>query len=294
MSHAWMPLYVGDYLGKTRRLSALEHGVYMLLIMEYWQSRGLPNDDAQLARIAVLSDKEWTKVRPAMLQFFNEGWQHDRIDEELAKADAKHEKRVQAGSNGGKAKAAKEANAKPPPSNASSNALASSSQSPSPIDATHQLTRDEVDRIEAEVRREAGLENDNSPGLLVIGPILDLLRKDYTLQGHILPAARKLKATGKKLSSWTYLAKMVEGAAAETTAIKPAAPVVDPVVFVQRNDWRWNGCAERYERACGLKAKASESEGGIQGRRFPKRIVDEVEATALEIPASLKRTPEAA
>src|SRR5689334_20258439 len=142
MSHPWMPFYVEDYLGKTVRLSALEHGVYLLLIVEYWQQRGLPTDDATLARIARLTEREWRKVRPIMQTFFDESWRHTRIDEELAKADAKHAKRVEAGQRGGinKAKADAEARqaASKPPSNAipdakavaPDDAMASSSYSP--------------------------------------------------------------------------------------------------------------------------------------------------------------------
>ncbi len=107
MSHPWMPLYVGDYLNKTRRLTTLEHGVYFLLILDYWQNRGLPDDDATLARIVGLSEREWRKLRPVMQTFFDAAWRHDRIDEELARADAKHQKRVDAGRRGGDATASK-------------------------------------------------------------------------------------------------------------------------------------------------------------------------------------------
>lgn len=88
----WMPLYIGDYLRDTRRLSTLEHGAYLLLIMEYWQQGGLPDDDAQLARIACLSPSEWKSVRPTISSFFRNGWNHERIERELAQAREKQDK----------------------------------------------------------------------------------------------------------------------------------------------------------------------------------------------------------
>lgn len=122
---AWMPLYIGDYIRDTRRLRAAEHGAYLLLIMEYWQTRGqLPDDDRQLARIAGMTDREWKAARPLIEGFFQPGWKHKRIDEELAKADAKSEKRADAGKRGGIARAIAMADAKQNPSNV----LASSSQ----------------------------------------------------------------------------------------------------------------------------------------------------------------------
>jgi uncharacterized protein YdaU (DUF1376 family) len=82
----WMPLYVSDYLGDTRRLTTLQHGAYMLLIMEYWQHGGLPDDDQELADIAGLEISEWMEIRPRLAKLFKDGWRHKRIDEELAKA----------------------------------------------------------------------------------------------------------------------------------------------------------------------------------------------------------------
>jgi len=81
----WMPFYVADYRAKTAHLSALQHGVYLLLIMHYWSTGGLPDDDEQLARIACLSATEWRKNKPTIERFFSPGWKHGRIDEELAK-----------------------------------------------------------------------------------------------------------------------------------------------------------------------------------------------------------------
>lgn len=82
-----MPLYVGDYLADTRHLSTEEHGAYLLLIMHYWRTGGLPDNDAQLARIAGLTLEGWGASRNTIAAFFEEGWKHKRIEKELADAE---------------------------------------------------------------------------------------------------------------------------------------------------------------------------------------------------------------
>jgi uncharacterized protein YdaU (DUF1376 family) len=111
-----MSLHIGDYLKDTRHLRALEHGAYFLLIMHYWTKGGLPDDDRQLSAIACMSDKEWKKARPTIEAFFTAGWRHKRIDQELADATERYERRVAAGRKGGVAKAQhSSSNARPMP-----------------------------------------------------------------------------------------------------------------------------------------------------------------------------------
>lgn len=105
MSRPWMPLYVADYLADTSHLSCEEHGAYLLLIMHYWQKGGLPDDDRKLASIARAMPEQWLSMRDTIAEFFGEGWTHARIDEELAEAEEKYQKRANAGRKGGKAKA---------------------------------------------------------------------------------------------------------------------------------------------------------------------------------------------
>jgi uncharacterized protein YdaU (DUF1376 family) len=96
----WMKFYVGDYLRDTRGLSTLEHGAYLLLIMEYWSNGGLPSDERKLARITGLSAEEWDEVRPTLVEFFYDGWRHKRIDHELSEAEKKSNKAKAAAEKG--------------------------------------------------------------------------------------------------------------------------------------------------------------------------------------------------
>lgn len=104
-----MPLYVADYLGDTGHLSTLEHGAYMLLIMNYWQLGELPTNDEDLATIARLSLKDWLRMRAKISRLFQAGWRHKRIDAEIAAADKKYEKLSSAGKLGGDARAKRQA-----------------------------------------------------------------------------------------------------------------------------------------------------------------------------------------
>ena len=86
MKLSWMPLDIADYRADTAHLGALEHGVYLLLIMHYWQTGSLPDDDKQLARIACATPAEWRGARAVIERFFLPGWKHKRVELELARA----------------------------------------------------------------------------------------------------------------------------------------------------------------------------------------------------------------
>jgi uncharacterized protein YdaU (DUF1376 family) len=107
MSRPWMPLYVGDYISDTGHLTATQHGAYLLLMMHYWQKKGLPNDDRQLAAIARLTPAQWKKERDTIATFFQDGWKHKRIEFELTEADRISQAGRKGGVASGKARQAK-------------------------------------------------------------------------------------------------------------------------------------------------------------------------------------------
>jgi uncharacterized protein YdaU (DUF1376 family) len=92
----WMPLHIGDYLSDTGHLRTVEHGAYLLLLMHYWRSGPLPDDDGRLAAIVRLSRREWSEIAPTMREMFTsvDGRLHQkRADIERAKAVALSDKR---------------------------------------------------------------------------------------------------------------------------------------------------------------------------------------------------------
>jgi uncharacterized protein YdaU (DUF1376 family) len=113
MNRPWMPLYIADYIKDTSHLRALESGAYLHLIMAYWVSGKLPNDDRQLATIAKLTDREWKACKAVLAEFFGPDWSsHKRIDKEIAKAtDISNKRRTSAERMHSKARASADANA---------------------------------------------------------------------------------------------------------------------------------------------------------------------------------------
>ncbi|MFY1029127.1 DUF1376 domain-containing protein [Pseudomonas asiatica] len=108
----YMQLYVADYLADTMHLTTEEHGAYLLLIFNYWQT-GKAIPVARLARIARLSDERWTVVERSLNEFFNERsgeWVHARIERDL---DAVREAQTQRSAAGKASAAARKAAAKP-------------------------------------------------------------------------------------------------------------------------------------------------------------------------------------
>lgn len=104
----YIQLYVADYLADTMHLTTEEHGAYLLIIMNYWQT-GKPIPESRLNSVARLSNDRWNSVKVSLNEFFtvdeNNHWIHDRIDQDLIKVKSKS---TQA-SIAGKASAAKRA-----------------------------------------------------------------------------------------------------------------------------------------------------------------------------------------
>jgi uncharacterized protein YdaU (DUF1376 family) len=97
----YIQLYIPDYLADTAHLSTLEHGAYLLLIMNYWQrGKALPNNDDRLAKIARVTKDEWLSIKNVILEFFTKDGEllfHKRIEMDLAAVLDKVTKASEAG-----------------------------------------------------------------------------------------------------------------------------------------------------------------------------------------------------
>lgn len=83
-----MPFYVADYLADTMHLTTSEHGAYLLIILHYWKSGPIPDDDSRLATISRLGDA-WSNASSSIRAFFEQRdgmLYHKRIDHEKAEA----------------------------------------------------------------------------------------------------------------------------------------------------------------------------------------------------------------
>ncbi len=101
-----MPIWIGDYLADTQRLTCEQHGAYLLMIFDYWRNGPPPDDDDVLRSIVKLDAKAWAKHRPVLERMFqvrDGSWHHRRIDRELEEARGNQQRRSD------KAKAAAEA-----------------------------------------------------------------------------------------------------------------------------------------------------------------------------------------
>ena len=101
-SRPWMPLYIADYLADTRHLETIEHGAYLLLIMEYWKKGRLQNDDKILQKLCGLSAYKFKRHKPVLAAMFERDWRHPRIDAELKRVYEISLKRSVYGAKGGR------------------------------------------------------------------------------------------------------------------------------------------------------------------------------------------------
>lgn len=85
-----VPLHIGDFLSGTMHMDATEKGAYLMLLLAHYQigEDGLPDDDKKLSRIAGVSMKTWSRIKPTMEEKFcvaENFWKHKKAIEVLRK-----------------------------------------------------------------------------------------------------------------------------------------------------------------------------------------------------------------
>lgn len=119
MSLPYFPLYPDDFEADTPHLTMVEDGAYNRILRLCWRSPGcqIPADEAWLFRkLRAREEAEIAAVRAVVAEFFTEekGMIYSpRLRLEWLAANEAHDKRVKAGSRGGKAKALKSNDSEP-------------------------------------------------------------------------------------------------------------------------------------------------------------------------------------
>jgi uncharacterized protein YdaU (DUF1376 family) len=110
----WMPIFIGDYLSATSRLTTQQHGAYFLLLMDYWKNGRPPDDDEVLAQITKMTPDAWSNARRILLAYFqieNGHWVQKRIEKELIDSKTRKETAVAKAKAGASARWKKEIDA---------------------------------------------------------------------------------------------------------------------------------------------------------------------------------------
>lgn len=105
----YMQLYVADYLADTAHLTTEEHGAYLLLLFNYWQT-GKPLRAERLAAVTRLPNERWIAVERTLADFFylQDGlWINDRVERDLEAVKSKSIKASDAGKASARAKASR-------------------------------------------------------------------------------------------------------------------------------------------------------------------------------------------
>jgi len=129
----WMPIYIKDYLASTSRLNPEQHGIYLLLMFDYWINGPLPNDIEMLCNV-VGNPKDNPRVLTWLLEKYfyldkeKNVWKKERIETELTRASKNRETARENGKKGGRPKN--------PRVNPDTNPEKTSSPAPTPISST--------------------------------------------------------------------------------------------------------------------------------------------------------------
>jgi hypothetical protein len=127
--------------------------------------------------------------------------------------------------------------------------------------------RADLDRLEIELRKAAGLESAASPGLLSLAPVIGLLDGGHDLQLDVLPTIRAVaKRMKRPAASWDYFTEPIKEASAKRRGLA-AGGLSPPIAAAGGNVF------ERLQRGV--------SDGPVRDSRGDGPIIDAVRSVPL-------------
>ena len=281
MSAAYMRFWVGDFLKNTGHLSCAEVGAYTLLILFYFEQGGLPDDDTRLARICRLNGRNWRRMRPTLEAFFEPGWRHKTIDEEIIVARGKAGKAAASSrvrwQKRGLVEATKRRHSETPENelrneenfdksvvvlceriaNASEKASErnpmSESESDS-VDNKKDSTRDSYDRLKCELWPIMPAGSWQRLSVETLTGLSDLLREGYDIDTEIVPKVREIVARQpeKIWTSWAYFVSAIRSARSASASAR-VMPQPIRVKVALPADWEPASEDRDFGKSCGLR-----------------------------------------
>lgn len=229
--YPFLPLSIDAYFRDTRHLSAMQHGAYLLLLMEAWQrpNSALPDDEKILARLACLSASEWDENKEVILAF----WKHDarsktytqkrllETKEHVKKTSRKQQSNAK--SRWEKEKDTSHGNAKPPakpmPKTSQKDASQSQSQSQSPLasptpptPAPARAADDAFEEVSRRLRSLPGVDKHPVYASPSINPLWGMIHAGWNLETEIIPVVTALAQRSKPgtIRSWSYFVDEIQ------------------------------------------------------------------------------------
>lgn len=97
-------------------------------------------------------------------------------------------------------------------------------------------SRAELDSLETDCRKAANAEQNPSPGLIDLSPIMSALRDGADLHADILPVIRQITARGHRWRSWAYALQAIADARDRRLRGLPPPSPVTTTAFGHRNN----------------------------------------------------------
>lgn len=128
-------------------------------------------------------------------------------------------------------------------------------------------SRADLDRLEVQLRKAAGLESAASPGLLSLAPVIGLLDGGHDLQLDVLPTIRAVaKRMKRPAASWDYFTEPIKEASAKRRGLA-AGGLSPPIAAAGGNVF------ERLQRGV--------SDGPVRDSRGDGPVIDAVRSVPL-------------